>query len=60
MGITREQGVSTVLLLYLYDLHVVHASTILPYPKVHVSSMHALCIHYIVTMQLTCFLISSI
>ena len=46
------QGVSAKLLPYLYKLQIVHASLILPWPKVHVSSMynlwseHAVTIHY--------------
>jgi len=48
-----QQGVSAELLPYLYNLHVVHASIILPYPKVHVSSICIPCVYYMVVIQLT-------
>ena len=52
-----QQGVSARLLLYLYKLHMGHATNNYSCLNIHVSSISAPCIHYEVAMLLTCFLI---
>jgi len=48
------QGALAALLLYLYNLHVVHATTILTDPKVHASTSCPLLIHHASTLRPPC------
>jgi len=54
-----QQEVSAELLSYLYKLQIVCATNNKPYPKIHVLSMSAPCIHHEVDMLLTYSLTSS-
>ena len=54
------QGVSAVLLPYLYKLHMVYATNNYSCPNVHASSMSIPYVYYEVAMQLTYSLILSI
>jgi len=49
-----RQGALAALLLYLYNLHVVRATTILTDPKVHASTSCPLLIHHASTLRLPC------
>ena len=49
-----QQGALITLLLYLYNLHVVCATTILTDPKVHASTSCPLLIHHASILRLPC------
>ena len=51
-----QQGVFAESLPYLYNLYMVCATNNYSCPNVHTLSMYTLYIHYIVAIQLTCFL----
>jgi len=51
-----QQGALTVLLLYLYKLHVVRATTILTYPYVHASSSCPITHPHMFSLRPPCFL----
>jgi len=51
-----RQGALTALLLYLYKLHVVHATTILTYPYVHALSSCPITHLHVFSLRPSCFL----
>ena len=51
-----QQGALAVLLLYLYNLHVVHATIILTDSKVHASSLYPITHPHVFSLRPPCFL----
>ena len=53
---TTQQGVSNILLSYLYNLHIVCASDKYSCPNVHALAMSILYVYHEINMLLTCTL----